>query len=471
MFSHVKIYAFPRMKIIREQSNFRTIWDFIILILIIVSIIIIPVQLAFQHEISFEGSVIVYAIDIFFIIDLYINSNTSFRTAGAEITDKTSLLKHYNKTNLKIDLIASLPFDALFLIWSGFEIEGISIVIWLRTFRLLRIQHLFVILSRWQNNHWVNPGYLRFTKFVVGMSFLSHLVACMWYLSAYIAHFPVKSWVVLNGIENSDNFTIYVRSLYWTITTMTTVGYGDITPHLNYEYIFAIFIMIIGAAMYAFIIGNIASIVSALDIQKTSYWNKLDTVKLYLRYRGVPAYLNERVRNYYEYRWENHRGLEEQQLLHELPDPLRLQIMMQLAKSLLDKIPLFKYSSENLRNVLLLALKSKTFDPNSLIVRSGETAKEIFFISKGSADIINESGKIIYGTISEGDYFGNLSIMFGEQRTASIRTTGFCETFVLYSEEFFRIKKEYPEFLNVMKKISADKTEKTSQLLLEGIIL
>ena len=43
---------------------------------------------------------------------------------------------------------------------------------------------------------------------------------------------------------------------------MTTVGYGDITPHLNYEYVFTIIVMIIGAFMYAFIIGNIASLIS-----------------------------------------------------------------------------------------------------------------------------------------------------------------------------------------------------------------
>ena len=144
---------------------------------------------------------------------------------------------------------------------------------------------------------------------------------------------------------------------------------------------------------------------------------------------------------------------------------------MQLTKGLIDKVPLFKYSSENLKNVLLLALKAKTYDPNSLIVRSGEFAKEIFFISKGNMDIIDESGEKKYGSMTDGDYFGNLSIMLSEKRTASVRTTEFCEAFVLYSEEFFRIKKEYPEFMDVMKKMSSEKTEKTVQLMLEGVIL
>jgi hypothetical protein len=350
-------------------------------------------------------------------------------------------------------------------------LEGISIVLWLRLLRLVRLKRLLFILNKWQNHNWVNPGYLRITKFFSGVIVFVHLITCGWYLSSFLSNFPLKSWVVISGIENSDVGTQYIRSLYWTVTTMTTVGYGDITPHLNYEYVFTIIVMIIGAFMYAFIIGNIASLISTLDVQKAAYWSKTDAIKLYLRNRGVPTEINERVRNYYEYRWSHHRGLEEQKIFNDLPDPLRLEVMMQLTKGLLEKVPLFKYSSENLKNVLLLALKAKTFDPQSLIVRSGETSKEIFFISKGVVEIIDDSGKNKKGQMSEGEYFGNLSIMLGEKRTGSVRTTDFCETFVLYSQDFFRIKDEYPEFMNVMKKMASEKTEKTMQLMLEGVIL
>ena len=75
------------MKIIGENSNLRTRWDFLILLLIIITVLLIPYQFAFQHKITFTGSLLVYLIDLFFIIDIILNFNTSYRVAGKEIIE------------------------------------------------------------------------------------------------------------------------------------------------------------------------------------------------------------------------------------------------------------------------------------------------------------------------------------------------------------------------------------------------
>ena len=86
-------------------------------------------------------------------------------------------------------------------------------------------------------------------------------------------------------------------------------------------------------------------------------------------------------------------------------------------------------------------------------------------------EVLTDDDTTVYCTMEEGEYFGNMSIMLSEKRTASVRTNDFCETFILESEDFFRIKSEHPEFMQVMKKMSSEKTEKTKQLVLDGIVL
>ena len=446
------------MTLFGELSKERTRWDAFILLLVIVSVLIIPFQFALVHKVTSSGSVVIYMIDLAFLANLFINLRTRVHHPNSQ-------------KGLLTDLLASLPVDALFLIWPDIEPGGISMVLWLRLFRLSRLIYIIEILKRWQGQHWVHPGYLRIARFSSVILFFSHLVSCAWYLTAFFSGFPPNSWIVLEGIRDADQGTAYLRSLYWTITTLTTVGFGDITPHLNYEYVFAILTMIMGASMYAFIIGNLASIIRNMDVQKSNFLNQVDSIKLYLRYRGIPDHLNERVRNYYDYRWKNHRGLDEQHMLNDLPEPLRLDVMMELTRELLEKVQLFKHSSPSLRKLLLLSLQAKTFDPGSMIASAEEFSDGIVFISKGTVEIVKSDRGEAIESLSDGEYFGDLPLLLGERRTAGIRALTFCETFILYGTDFTRIKETHPEFKEVMKLVSEEKTRKRTELMLKGIMV
>ena len=273
------------------------------------------------------------------------------------------------------------------------------------------------------------------------------------------------------GIEGSDPVTQYIRSMYWTITTMTTVGYGDISPGRTSEYLLAVVIMLIGASLYAFIIGGVASLLSNLQAAKNSHWEHMESVEQYLRARRIPAYLSTRVHNYYEYLWERQKGLEETTLLQDLPESLRLDIMSHLARDVLDKVPLFRHCTPVLRNKLLLALQPATYAPGNDLVQQGETGKSIVFITRGDVEILAGEKEELFGRLGPGDYFGYLSLALQEQRSASVRACDYCEVLILDKAQYDAISSEYPEFLQVMKKVSAERSEQASELLLEGIVL
>jgi hypothetical protein len=459
------------MKVIKEHSNFRIGWDFLILILILISCGLIPFQIAFRHTPYRLSTEIIYFIDLFFLIDIVLNFFTSYRHHGVEVTKKNLTVSRYLKTVFSVDLIANFPLDVFFLFIDDIQISGISFILILRVFRLLRVVRLIVIFQRWQDLSWTNSGYLRIIKFFTTIMLIIHWIACAWFLVPFVDNFPENSWVVLSGIKDADPITQYVRSLYWAIVTMTTVGYGDITPHRNIEYVFTMVVMLIGASTYAFIIGNIASLISNLDSARAGFFNKIDAVNQYLRSRQVPQSLNEQVRNYYEYLWAQHRGVKEDSLFDDLPMQFRLEILRNLARDLLDSVPLFQYCSPALRNALLSALKPQTFAPDVYIARQGELGKEIYFLSRGKAEITSDKGKKKHGYFKSGDSFGGLSLLLGEKRTASVKALSYCEIFILNRSDFNRIKSEYQEFKDILTKTSAQNAEKISTLVMDGVIL
>ena len=118
-----------------------------------------------------------------------------------------------------------------------------------------------------------------------------------------------------------------------------------------------------------------------------------------------------------------------------------------------------------------MSLKQRTYGPGDTIVREGDAGSNIFFVSRGDAVITSGEEEAVRGGLGEGDYFGHLSLMLGERRTASVTAKSYCEIFILEDDDFNRIKGGYPEFREVLKKVSAERSGILAEHLMDGIVL
>ena len=69
------------------------------------------------------------------------------------------------------------------------------------------------------------------------------------------------------GIEDFASLSEkYIYSIYFSVVTVTTVGYGDITPANHYECFFLIFTLLVSSSVYAFLINSIGNIMENIKM-------------------------------------------------------------------------------------------------------------------------------------------------------------------------------------------------------------
>jgi hypothetical protein len=106
---------------------------------------------------------------------------------------------------------------------------------------------------------------------------LQHVVACVW---VYIAKFNdgKENWIYAKDYTDLAVVDLYINSFYFTVTTIMTVGYGDITAISSLEKVICIFLMLIGVIAFSFATGAISSIISNQDSAEAKLREKMETL-------------------------------------------------------------------------------------------------------------------------------------------------------------------------------------------------
>jgi len=149
------------------------------------------------------------------------------------------------------------------------------------------------------------------------------------------------------GLQPSDMPTLsfwecYGVSAYFSLTTMTTVGYGDISPVYGLEFLVGFVIMLAGVMMFAVLIGSIQEIFqSACDVLKNSsaLRSKLEAVDRWTEERLLPQDLRQDIRAFYHEVWvQNEDSQREMTLFEELPHELRSRTAQIVASRIMSSV-------------------------------------------------------------------------------------------------------------------------------------
>lgn len=96
-------------------------------------------------------------------------------------------------------------------------------------------------------------------------------------------------------------------------------------------------------------------------------------------------------------------------------------------------------------------IKMRNFKAGEKIIQEGDKADSLYIIDKGQADVISESsGGIIIGQLKEKDFFGEVALLTGKTRTATVVAKTDMVTFQLFREDVDQVIKNYPHIIGTL---------------------
>ncbi|CAN4096586.1 unnamed protein product [Withania somnifera] len=205
--------------------------------------------------------------------------------------------------------------------------------------------------------------------------------------------FGIFEQALSSGIVFSMKFvTKYCYCLWWGLQNLSTLGQGLQTSTFPGESLFSIALAILGLILFALLIGNMQTYLQSLTIRLEEMRVRRRDSEQWMHHRLLPQDLRERVRGYDQYKWQETRGVDEENIVQNLPKDLRRDIKRHLCLALVKRVPLFANMEERLLDAICERLKPCLYIVNTYLVREGDPVDEMLFVIRGRLESVTTDG-------------------------------------------------------------------------------
>uniref|UniRef100_K4A3D9 Potassium channel n=1 Tax=Setaria italica TaxID=4555 RepID=K4A3D9_SETIT len=300
----------------------------------------------------------------------------------------------------------------------------------LRLWRLHRVGTLFTQLEK---DRRFSYFWVRCTRLICVTLFAVHCAGCFYYLLADRYPDPGHTWLSssMPDFHEASIWRRYAAAMYWSITTLTTVGYGDMHAVNTGEMVFTTLYMLFNLGLTAYLIGNMTNLVVHGTSRTRKYRDAIKAATSFAVRHELPARLQEQMVSHLSLKFRtDSEGLQQQETLDALPKAIRSGISHHLFFALVQSVYLFQGVSNDLIFQLVSEMNAEYFAPREDFILQNQAPSDFYILVTGS---------VLAGMARPGDVVGEIGVLCYRPQLFTARTRSLSQLLRMERAAFLRI--------------------------------
>lgn len=454
--------------LLHPADRFKLFWSCIYVFLMLYTIFISPFSVAFLDDNpALENFDL--AIDGLFLLDIVVTFNTAFyNKEGQVIVSRRAICSRYLRTWFALDLAACIPLY-YFLKGEGQDAASnrynslLRLTRLPRFYRLFRVSRIYKLLFYRENRilEWLRDAVCEKTSvlhtitFILFVMIATHLMACCWFIVARIENLSPESWVGKSDLLGASTEALYLASLQWALSTLATVGYGDVSPETTLERVVACVWVSFCMVILSLTISSITIYLFHKDSKEVSLMNKLQVITDFATSNNLDKDILLRLREAIRFN-STQTGfslMDKRELFAELPRDLKYEVALSMHNNAVKSIPFFAQQDQVFVSSIVPFLQSTFVSAEGVVYSEREYAEEVYFIAVGRCGMMI-NGIHVMKKLQQGAYFGEVEVLGQIQREFTVKALVDATLLTLKKRLMSVIKSEFPKVYEEMKKIA-----------------
>ncbi|KAL2897769.1 Potassium channel AKT1 [Bienertia sinuspersici] len=395
------------------------IWEGFLVLLVLYTAWVSPYEFGFLQRPIRGLAITDNIVNGFFAIDIILTFFVAYLDPQTFllVDDHKKIAWRYVRSWFLFDVVSTFPSEFVEQILPQ-SVQAYGLFNMLRLWRIRRVSKMF---SRLEKDRNISYFGIRVLKLVFVTLFTVHCAACFYYFIADNYPDPKKTWIALamDDFHNKDLLLRYVASVYWSITTMTTTGYGDLHPVNIREMVFDILYMLFNLGLTAYLIGNMTNLVVHGTSRTRKFRDTIQAASNFALRNRLPVRLQDQMVAHLclKHRTDS-EGLQQQEILESLPKAIKSSISHYLFYSLLDHVYLFHGVSNDLLFQLVSEMKAEYFPPKEDVILQNEAPTDLYVLV---------SGAMIVKEVLSGGICGEIGVLCYRPQIFTVRTKKLCQ--------------------------------------------